>query len=251
MEKPDYGNWTPQKISIFLLFASIVSYLMTFLLDIWLVLVVLKSASSLFLVFFIYLQYVYWILEKDDKDMQRRFWSLLISQLKWDGMGKALDIGTGNGPIAILLAREYPECSVTGIDFWGEPWTYSKEKCDRNAEIEGVSDRVSFERASAVNLPFSDGEFDAVLSNFVFHAIKFHDRMELIAEALRVLRDGGAFAFQDLFNDDYYSDDFLDVVRSWGMKEVNFVESSEFIHVPLALRPKHMTGGSGILSGVK
>ncbi|GAG47946.1 unnamed protein product, partial [marine sediment metagenome] len=30
-------------------------------------------------------------------------------------------------------------------------------------EIMGVSDRVSFEKASAVDLPFSDGEFDAVL----------------------------------------------------------------------------------------
>jgi len=65
----------------------------------------------------------------------------------------------------------------------------------RNAEIEGVSGRVGFEKASAVDLPFSDGEFDAMLSNFVFHAIRVEDRTELIAEALRVLREGGTFAF--------------------------------------------------------
>jgi ubiquinone/menaquinone biosynthesis C-methylase UbiE len=140
---------------------------------------------------------------------------------------------------------------VKGIDYWGEPWTYSKQKCERNAETEGVSSRVSFERASAVDLPFSDGEFDAVLSNFVFHAIKFHDRTQLIAEALRVLKSGGSFAFQDLFNDEYYSDDFLDVVKSWGMREVNFVESSDYIYIPIALRPKHMTGGNGVIFGIK
>jgi ubiquinone/menaquinone biosynthesis C-methylase UbiE len=140
---------------------------------------------------------------------------------------------------------------MKGIDYWGNPWTYSKRKCEENAEIEGVSDRTSFERASAVKLPFSDEEFDAVVSNFVFHAIKGVDRTQLIAEALRVLKNGGAFAFQDLFNDEFYSDDFLDVVESWGLKEYYFVESSKYIHIPRVLRSKHMTGGSGILYGLK
>ena len=66
MEKPDYGNWVPQKVLLFFLFASIVSYLITFLLNIRLVVGILKIASLLFLGIFIYLQYVYWLLEKDD-----------------------------------------------------------------------------------------------------------------------------------------------------------------------------------------
>ena len=251
MEKPDYGNWAPQKILIFILFTSIGSYLATYLLNNLIVIGILKIASLLLLGLFLYLVYVYWLLEKDDKSMQKQFWNVLIDQLKWDGKGEALDIGTGNGPIAILLAKKHPSSIVKGIDYWGEPWTYAKQVCERNAEVEGVADRVSFEKASAVDLPFSDGEFDAVLSNFVFHAIKFQDRTQLIAEALRVLRDGGSFAFQDLFNDEFYSEDFLDVVNGWGLSEVNFVESSEFINVPLALRTKHMTGGSGILYGIK
>jgi SAM-dependent methyltransferase len=251
MEKPDYGNWAPQKVLIVILFASIGSYLATFPLKNHMVNVILKMASVLLLGLFLFLVYVYWLLEKDDKGMQRQFWDLLVEHLTWDGRGKALDIGTGGGPVAIFLAKKYPSALVKAIDYWGEPWTYSMQKCERNAEIEGVSDRVSFEKASAVDLPFGDGEFDAVLSNFVFHAIKFHDRTQLIAEALRVLRDGGAFAFQDLFNDEYYSEDFLDVINGWGLSQVNFVESSEFIDVPMALMFKHMTGGSGILYGIK
>ena len=102
-----------------------------------------------------------------------------------------------------------------------------------------------------MSLPYVDGEFDAVLSNFVFHAIKGVDRYELLSEALRVLKKGGVYAFQDLFNDEFYDDDFLEVVKSWELTEVGFVESSKFIQVPFALKLKHMTGGSGILYGVK
>ncbi|MCW3988768.1 MAG: class I SAM-dependent methyltransferase [Candidatus Bathyarchaeota archaeon] len=251
MEKPDFGNWAPQKVLGFIFIVSVVSYLATFLFNNLIVNGILKIGSLLLLGLFLYLVYVYWLLEKDDKSMQRQFWNLLIEHLKWDGNGKALDIGTGSGPIALLLAAKYPSSLVKGIDYWGEPWTYSKQRCERNAEIMGVSDRVSFEKASAVDLPFGDGEFDAVLSNFVFHSIRSQDRTQLIAEALRVLRDGGSYAFQDLFNDEFYGDDFLEVVKGWGLREVNFVESSEFIDVPLALRFKHMTGGSGILYGIK
>jgi len=96
MDKPNYGNWVPQKLSLFLLCASIVSYLVTFLLHIRLITSILKITSLLLLGLFIYLEYVYWLLEKDDKRMQKQFWNLLLEQLKWDGRGKALDIGTGS-----------------------------------------------------------------------------------------------------------------------------------------------------------
>ena len=34
----------------------------------------------------------------------------------WDGKGKVLDIGTGNGQTAVMVASQYPEAQVIGVD---------------------------------------------------------------------------------------------------------------------------------------
>ena len=76
---------------------------------------------------------------------------------------------------------------------------------------------------------------------------------KLIREALRVLKKGGNFAFQDLFNEEFYGniDALLENIREWGLKEVNLVVSSDYIYVPVALRLRHIVGGSKILFGIK
>lgn len=72
--------------------------------------------------------------------------------------------------------------------------------CERNAKIEGVIDRVTFQKASASILPFADEYFDAVVSNLVFHEVReVADKREVVREALHVVKKGGRFAFQDLF----------------------------------------------------
>lgn len=89
--------------------------------------------------------------------MQDRIWKLLLANLDWDGEGKALGIGYGNGALTVKLAQKYEEDQVFGIDYWGGKWEYSKNTCERNAEIEGVNDRVKFQKAGAVSLPFDEG----------------------------------------------------------------------------------------------
>ena len=197
--------------------------------------------------------YAYWLLGKDNGGLQKQLCNIILDRLEWNGQGKALDIGTGSGRVAIYLAKRYPSAHVVGIDYWGNPWTYSKSICDRNAEIEGVADRVLFQRASAVSLPYEDGEYDLVTSNFVFHSVRVVDKISLIKEALRVVKKGGAFAFQDLFNKQFYGDIglFYKELKTWGLKEVKFIDTSDFVYIPIALRINHMLGNSGILYGIK
>jgi len=103
--------------------------------------------------------------------VQDHIWELVLAHLDWNGEGQALDIGCGNGALTIKLAQKYTKARVIGIDYWGKKWEYSKNTCERNAKIEGESERVTFQKASATSLPFDDGYFDAAVSNFVFHEV--------------------------------------------------------------------------------
>ena len=50
-------------------------------------------------------------------------------------------------------------------------------------------------------MDFPDETFDAAVSNFVFHEVRTaKDKRDVVKEALRVVKKGGAFSFQDMFS---------------------------------------------------
>jgi ubiquinone/menaquinone biosynthesis C-methylase UbiE len=114
---------------------------------------------------------------------------------------------------------------------------------------------VSFQKASASALPFVEGYFDAVVSNLVFHEVSdSKDKRELIREALRVVKKGGKFAFQDLFlvKRTYGDvDDLIEIIQSWGIRRVEIVETRKTSFIPLVLKLPFMVGTMGILTGEK
>ena len=253
VDRPNYGNWVPRKMIVVFLLIFCISCVLSILINVGVARSILIAISVITGVLFIYMAYAYWLLGKNDGGLQKQICNTLLDRLDWDGKGKALDIGTGSGRIAISLAKRYPSANIVGMDYWSNPWTYSKSVCDRNAEFESVADRVVFEKASAVSLPYEDGEFDLVVSNFVFHSVRVVNKRALIKEALRVVKQGGVYAFQDLFNKQFYGDIglFYEELKTWGLKEVKLVDTSDFVHIPVALRVNHMLGNSRILYGIK
>jgi ubiquinone/menaquinone biosynthesis C-methylase UbiE len=252
-DRPNYGNWVPRRIIMVLTILFFVSWILSVVIDIGIARGILAAVAVTSGALSVYMVYAHWLFGKNDGELQKQLCSALLERLDWDGRGKALDIGTGSGRAAINAAKTYPLAHCLGVDTWGKPWNYSKDTCHKNAEIEGVADRVSFQVASAVTLPFEDREYDAVISNFVFHSVRMVNKTALLREALRVLKQGGSFAFQDLFNKQFYGDmdNLRQELHSWGLREFALVDSSDYVHIPLALRVEHMAGNAKILYGIK
>jgi ubiquinone/menaquinone biosynthesis C-methylase UbiE len=248
-QKPDYSNWVSSR---FIYIPWVISLLF---LGLSLVLPVLIIIGILFFVVSIYFSYAYYRFSPRGGNIQRQIQELLLSHLDWNGEGMALDIGCGNAPLTIMLSQTYPNARVAGIDYWGEMWDYSKRVCESNAQIEGVADRVTFQKASASKLPFEDGAFDAAVSNLVFHEVSdTKDKRELIREALRVVKKGGKFAFQDLFLEPKTfgeTGELLALIRSWGVTRVEFERTCDAPFIPWALKLPFMVGTLGVLYGEK
>jgi SAM-dependent methyltransferase len=96
-----------------------------------------------------------------------------------------LDVATGTGVVAITAARL--GASVTGIDLTPELLAQAK----RSGPVAGLT--IAWEEADVERLPFGDGTFDVVLSQF---GHMFAPRPDAaIREMLRVLKPGGRLAF--------------------------------------------------------
>jgi ubiquinone/menaquinone biosynthesis C-methylase UbiE len=180
---------------------------------------------------------------------------MVFTNLTWSGEGRLLDIGCGNGALAIEAAQKYPEAKVTGIDYWGGQWEYSQKACEKNAAIVDVAGRTAFQKASASRLPFTDEYFDTAISNMAFHEVQdTRDKKEVIKEALRVVKKGGVFAFQDLFLwKRIYGepDELVALIKSWGIQEVHFINTSGQDFIPQAMKLPFMVGRIGIIYGRK
>jgi SAM-dependent methyltransferase len=249
-EKADYGNWVSTKLVVVPGVLSLLFGGLAFLLP------VLAVVAAFFFLWFLYFAYARHLFSPRGGDIQAKVQELVLAHMTgWDGTGEVLDIGCGNGPLTIRIAKRYPQAKVIGIDYWGTAWEYSRGVCDRNAGIEGVAERVIFERASASSLPFDDEVFEMVVSNFVFHEVRdVRDKKTLIKEALRVVKKGGWFVFQDLFLwKQVYGevDELLERIRGWGIETVELVDTSDSDFIPKALKLPFMLGTVGILYGRK
>ena len=112
------------------------------------------------------------------------------------GSGRVLDVGAGSGraAIGVLLARA--GTTAVGVDIYSGTWgieSNTPERFMRNARIAGVAERASARVGDMRDLPFPDGEFDAVVSSYAIDHLRRADRAKAVSEVARVLKPGGEF----------------------------------------------------------
>jgi len=94
---------------------------------------------------------------------------------------RALDLGTGTGRAAFLVAQRYPEAEVVGVDLAEDMLVEARKLTPPE-----LSRRVRFERADAEELSYPDASFELVtLANMI----------PFFEELARVTAPGGAVVF--------------------------------------------------------
>ncbi len=255
MGKLQYGNWIRRKILWRLGLISLALGILA-VMPLTPVLRVLSGILWLSaLVSFLYPLYFYFMFSPRGGNMQDKFYDLILDHLGNNNSGKVLDIGTGNGILAIKAAVRNPAVQVTGVDYWGKDWEYSKTVCEQNACIANVAERVTFTKGDAASLNFPDGNFDVVVSNLTFHEVKLVNRKsDVMREALRLLKQGGSFAFIDYFYEGRYYDDTASFELLLASLKLQNVElrplPDELVYSGLLRHPRAL-GKIGIVYGKK
>ncbi len=115
----------------------------------------------------------------------------LAESCKIDKSKRVLDIACGKGTTAVYLTLKYG-CPVVGIDISEDLISESIALSRRK----GLEDLVSFQVADALDLPFSDNEFDVAIGQAMLILVK--DKNRAVREALRVTKPGGFVGWLEL-----------------------------------------------------
>jgi SAM-dependent methyltransferase len=102
-----------------------------------------------------------------------------------------LDLGWGVGGCSRVIAATCG-CQVTAIDLTPEFVEVARELTRRC----GMTDRIEFRQADALDLPFAEGTFDHVWCHNV--TMNIQDKRKLASEVARVLKRGGRFSCSEL-----------------------------------------------------
>lgn len=120
--------------------------------------------------------------------------------LKLNGDELVLDVGCGLGRATVGVAKQLTSGKIIGVDIWDtrEIPGNSEEKAYRNAEIEGVKNKVKFQFGDVFDLPFSDEYFDIVICAGLISSF-YNDNLKLKAmkEIYRVLKTNGIFLMRE------------------------------------------------------
>ncbi len=120
--------------------------------------------------------------------------------------GKVLDIGTGPGHLLLEITRQNPDLDLVGCDLSRKMLKIAKELTEQEKygtskrKLEDTdSSKISLVRGDVQDLPFSDGQFDLVVSTLSMH--HWNNPIQGIRECARVTAPGGNCWIYDLRTD--------------------------------------------------
>jgi ubiquinone/menaquinone biosynthesis C-methylase UbiE len=136
----------------------------------------------------------------------------LVNRLSSRSLSRVLEIAAGTGVVTRALASLLPKrASIVATDL-------NQAMLDQ-ASVVGTKRAVEWRQADAMQLPFPDGTFDAVVCQF--GVMFFPEKPKAFSEARRVLRPGGVFIFNvwDRIEENEFADTVTTALESLFPKD--------------------------------
>ena len=105
-----------------------------------------------------------------------------------------LDLGTGNGNIAVMLLEKYPSAKLHLIDA-------STKMLDACRERFKARSNIVYQQALMQDLQLEKGRFDLITASFSLHHMNDKEKELVIKNIWHWLRPQGIFSYADLFID--------------------------------------------------
>jgi len=112
----------------------------------------------------------------------------LVQQATIQAPKCVLDIATGTGDVALMIAKKNRATQVTGLDISAQMLALARKKASRSH----LTSNTTFINGDSENLPFPDNSFDTV--TVAFGVRNFEDIEAGLSECRRVLKSGGTMA---------------------------------------------------------
>lgn len=116
----------------------------------------------------------------------------LLTLCHMEDAKQVLDVGCGIGVGPAYIAKKYG-CHVVGVDIAEQMVAWSRQR----ASEERVEDKVAFQVANVLALPFAANRFDVVLCESVLAFVA--DKWRAIDECIRVTKPGGYVGLNETF----------------------------------------------------
>ncbi|MEX2163270.1 MAG: class I SAM-dependent methyltransferase [Sulfuricaulis sp.] len=132
----------------------------------------------------------------------------LADRLRTRSLSRVLEIAAGTGVATRVLASVLPaNVSIVATDL-------NQAMLDQASAV-GTKRTVEWRQADAMQLPFADGTFDAVVCQF--GVMFFPEKSQAFSEALRVLNPGGVFIFSvwDRIAENEFADTVTNALESF------------------------------------
>lgn len=162
------------------------------------------------------------------RDINSLFVDTIVERDDVPAHARILDVGSGHGLLALLLAERYPDAEVVGVDFSSRQVRTANRLLSRSR-----LENCRFEVGNAADPLFEDGSFAPVVSTFSISS--WSDMQGGLTEMRRVLAAGGKACVvdADISSTDEEIRNFTTVYASGGAnKRLNEWITRRFVFGP-------------------